>query len=67
MHQNEKRLITQLTLSNAVELAAVVLNEVMGEDIANRIDGQLLDGELLRDTLAAQIQKQYVPYLGDVK
>jgi hypothetical protein len=67
MHINEKRLITQVTFANAVELAAAALGEVMGEDIANRIDGELLDGDLLRDTLAAQLQKLFARYLGDVK
>lgn len=67
MQENEKRLVTQLTFANAVELAAVTLGEVMGEDIANRLDGQLLDGELLRDVLAAQLQKNFSRYMGDVK
>lgn len=67
MQENEKRLVTQLTFANAVELAASALGEVMGEDIANRLDGQLLDGELLRDVLAAQLQKNFSHYMGDVK
>lgn len=67
MHVNEGRLTTQLTLANAVELTAAVLSEVMGEEITNKLNGELLDGELLRDTIAANVQSNFARYTGDVK
>lgn len=63
-NQKDKQALVQttVTLANLVELASSVFVEVAGNEISNRVDGELLDGELLRQTIAAKVQANLSPY-----
>jgi len=49
------------TLSNAIELAANVINSVTGEAIANTVNGEVLSFSQLKQAIAAKMQANLQP------
>lgn len=65
MQTDKENLVqTHVTLANATELAACVFANIAGEEISNKIDGELMDGELLREVVSAKLQSKFSSVLG---
>ncbi len=48
---------TVITVSNAIELAAQVLNRVAGEEVADTINGTKINQSALHEIVSSQINK----------
>lgn len=53
------------TLANAVELSQCIIQKVMGDDISNCINGELVKSQDVADTIAAHLQKNFSKYMGE--
>jgi hypothetical protein len=52
-------------VTNAVELASQVVQKIAGNDIANTINGKLVNSAFLQESVAAGIQANLTPTTGD--
>lgn len=51
--------------TNAVELVSQVVQEIAGNDIANTINGEMVDSAFLKGAVAAKINANLAPQLGE--
>lgn len=61
--EKESQVQTHLALANATELVAQVFTNIAGEEISSKIDGVLMDGDVLRETIAAKLNAQFSSYV----
>lgn len=51
---------TELTLSNAVELATKVIRNIAGEDISTHIDGKLFSNQDIKNLITAEMKNVFI-------
>ena len=56
--EDENLFNSALTLSNAVELGVHLVEEVMGGDVANSLNGDTVTGATLRGMIASRINQK---------
>lgn len=54
----EDQVMTGLTLANIVEVAAGVIGQVAGDDIATQLNGESMDGSALAEVIAVKLQSK---------
>lgn len=59
---NLSSLQTVLTVANAAELTAAIAKEVLGNDVADSVEGSELTSDVVRDIAVAQIQQNLSTY-----
>jgi hypothetical protein len=59
---NLSSLHTVLTVANAAELTAAIAKEVLGNDVADSVEGSELTSDVVRDIAVAQIQQNLSTY-----
>lgn len=64
--KNTKSLQTLVTLANASELVCGIAQEVLGNDVADAINGSPLSNEAIRSLALAQFQQQQSIHRGSV-
>jgi len=64
--KNLSSLQTVVTLANAAELTAGIAKEVLGNDVADSIEGSELTSDVVRDIALAQIQTNLSTHNGSV-
>jgi hypothetical protein len=62
--KNIASLQTVATLANAAELAAGIAKEVLGNDVADAVEGSELTADVVRDIALAQIQSNLSTHNG---
>lgn len=55
---------TLVTLANAAELACCIAKEVMGNEVADTLNGSELTRSALHSLAMAHFQRQFASYLG---
>jgi hypothetical protein len=60
--KNLSSLQTVLTVANAAELTAAIAKEVLGNDVADSVEGSELTSDVVRDIAVAQIQQNLSTY-----
>lgn len=61
--QNRETEKTLVTLANATELTRVVVQGVVGNDVADTIEGSTLTGDLINEIALARFQASLKPYI----
>jgi hypothetical protein len=64
--KNITSLQTVVTLANAAELTAGIAKEVLGNDVADAVEGSELTSDVVRDIALAQIQSNLSTHNGSV-
>lgn len=64
--KNLSSLQTVATLANAAELAAGIAKEVLGNDVADMVEGNELTADVVRDIALVQIQSNLSTFNGSV-
>ncbi len=64
--KNIASLQTAVTLANAAELAAGIAQEVLGNDVADQVEGNVLTNGVVHDIALAQIQSNLSTFSGSV-
>jgi hypothetical protein len=64
--KNIASLQTVVTLANAAELTAGIAKEVLGNDVADMVDGNELTTDVVRDIALAHIQSKLAIHTGSV-
>jgi hypothetical protein len=63
---NVESLQTVVTLANAAELTAGIAKEVLGNDVADMVEGSELTADVVRDIALANIQSKLAIHTGSV-
>lgn len=63
---NVESLQTVTTLANAAELTAAIAKEVLGNDVADMVEGNELTADVVRDIALAHIQSKLAIFTGSV-
>jgi formaldehyde-activating enzyme involved in methanogenesis len=57
--QNKASLQTVVTLANAAELVVGIAQNVLGNDVADSVQGNVLNAEAVRSVALTQIQSEF--------
>ncbi len=63
---NMESLQTVVTLANAAELTAAIAKDVLGNDVADMVEGNELTTDVVRDIALADIQSKLAIHTGSV-
>jgi hypothetical protein len=61
--QNRETEKTLVTLANATELTRVIIQGVVGNDVADTIEGSALSGDLINEIALARFQAGLKPFI----
>lgn len=61
--QNRETEKTLVTLANATELTRVIIQGVVGNDVADTIEGSSLTGDLINEISLARFQQGLKPFV----
>lgn len=61
--QNRETEKTLVTLANATELTRVIIQGVVGNDVADTIEGSALSGDLINEIALARFQSGLKPFI----
>jgi hypothetical protein len=61
--QNRETEKTLVTLANATELTRVIIQGVVGNDVADTIEGSSLTGDLINEITLARFQSSLKPFV----
>lgn len=64
--KNIASLQTVVTVANAAELVCGIAKEVLGNDVADMVEGNVLTTDAVRSFALAQIQSQFNIYRGSI-
>ena len=64
--KNTTSLQTVVTLANATELVCSIAKEVLGNDVADMVEGNELTTSAVRSMALAQIQSEFSNYRGSI-
>lgn len=58
-----EQVMTHLVLANAVELISGTVRSLAGDDISTHLNGEIIDGDVLTDTVATALQSEFAALL----
>lgn len=58
----QEQLETAVVLANATEIITAVINDIAGNDLSTCVGGEVMEGDVLSDTIAASIQRHLNPF-----
>lgn len=58
----QEQLETAIVLANATEVVSCIVNDLLGDNISASVNGELMEGDVLSDTITASLQKYLNPF-----
>lgn len=58
----QQQLETAMVLSNATEIISAVINDLLGDNMSTAVNGEIMEGDVLSDTITAGLQRYLNPF-----
>lgn len=58
----QQQLETAMVLSNATEIISAVINDLLGDNMSTAVNGEIMEGDVLSDTVTAGLQRHLNPF-----
>jgi hypothetical protein len=58
----QEQLQTAMVLANAAEIICCVVNDLLGDNMSTAVNGEIMEGDVLTDTVTAGLQRYLNPF-----